>query len=75
MRGGLSCIYVETVIPQLDYVEKYWVSTENGLLVSAETWKKDTLIYRMTGYSVEQPVRSDADFTLPDGRLIHSLGA
>ena len=55
-KGGLSCIYVETVVDGLDYRERYWVSVDTGLLAAAETWDGDELVYRMSSYNLERPV-------------------
>lgn len=73
-RGGVNCIYVEKEDHELGYLERYWISVESGLLVSAETLKNDETVYRMTAYEVESPL-SDAQtyFTLPDGVQLHQL--
>ena len=73
-RGGLSCIYVETAPDSLGYVERYWISDTNGLLVSAETTSEEQLIYRMSAYTIERPVPEDAAFELPDGTVLHTVG-
>jgi len=73
-RGGISSIYVETEDKELGYLERYWISVESGLLVSAETLKNGEPIYRMTAYEVESPL-SDAEdrFMLPDGTRLHQV--
>lgn len=71
-RGDLPCIYVEVYQEELGYREKYWISVGSGLLVSAETYKEDQLVYQMTGYQVNRPLASGGDnFTLPDGTVLH----
>ena len=73
-RGGLACIYVETAPDALGYVERYWVSVDSGLLVSAETAQDGVLTYRMTAYAVERPAPAGTDFALPDGTVLHTVG-
>lgn len=72
-RGGLACVYVEVAEDELGYRERYWVSVEQGLLVSAETEKEEKVVLRMDAYSVEIPVRSGVSFTLPDGTALHEV--
>ena len=73
-RGGLACIYVETAPDALGYVERYWVSVDSGLLVSAETAQDGVLTYRMTAYAVERPAPAGTDFALPAGTVLHTVG-
>jgi len=71
-RGGVACIYVETLVDEFEYLERYWISVESGLLVAAETVRADQLIYSMTAYEVESPLADFGDrFTLPDGIVLH----
>lgn len=70
---GLSCIYVEVADEALGYLERYWIGVESGLLVSAETVKTGTVVYRMTSHTMEVPIPQDADFTLPDGTVLHEV--
>lgn len=73
-RGGVTCIYVETEDAELGYRDCYWVSVESGLLVSAETFKGENLVYRMTAYEVESPLTDVGNrFMLPDGTLLHQV--
>lgn len=87
LRGELPCIYVEVSQPELDYLERFWVSVESGLLVSSETLKAGELVYRMTSYEVVSPLVAPADsetelppadvedlFRLPDGTVLHQAG-
>jgi len=73
-REGLGCIFVEVAQNELGYRERYWISVERGLLVASETWKGETLILRSDAYSMEIPVRSDAEFKLPNGTILHEVG-
>lgn len=71
-RGGLPCIFVEVRQSELDYLERFWVSVESGLLVAAETEKDGAAVYRMSSYQVECPLTDAGEsFTLPDGEVLH----
>ena len=70
-KEGVSCIFVETVPDSQGYVERYWISTDSGLLSCAETRLEGQLIYRMSAFSVGRPVPGDASFVLPDGTVLH----
>lgn len=72
LRGGLPCVYVEVHEPELDYLERFWVSVESGLLVSSETVREGAVVYRMSSYQVESPLsEAESGFTLPDGTVLH----
>ena len=73
-RGGLACVWAETVPDALGYVETYWVAVDSGLLVSAETTLDGALTYRMTAYAVERPAPAGTAFQLPDGTVLHTTG-
>lgn len=64
------CIYVETAADTDDYVQRYWVSTQNGLLIAAEREQEGELVYRM--YAEELTASAaENDFTLPDGTVLY----
>ena len=65
---------METVPDSNGYVERYWISTDSGLLACAETTLEGQLIYRMSAFSVDRPVPENASFTLPDGTVLHDPG-
>lgn len=70
-KEQIPCIYIEATPAPLFYTERYWVSVETGLLVAAETYEGDKLIYRMEGYTDPiYPLPRSASFTLPDGTLL-----
>lgn len=70
-KEGIPCIYVEATPGPLFYTERFWVSTETGLLVAAETYENGTLLYRMEGYSkITTPLPQNTSFVLPDGTVI-----
>lgn len=68
------CIYVESKVEELGYLERYWVSVESGLLVAAQTLKDDQIIYSMDASGpVQTPCPSNVSFSLPDGTVLHSV--
>ena len=71
--GGLSCVYVEVAENELGYRDRYWISVESGLLVSAETLEGETLLSSMSAYTVERPVPPDTRYELPDGTVLHTV--
>ena len=74
LRGGIPCIYVEVTQERPDRLERYWVSVDSGLLVSAELEQEGKLVYRMTAYSsVTIPCPASASFSLPDGTSLHTV--
>lgn len=74
LRGDQTCIYVETTVDELGYLERYWVSVESGLLIASETLKGDQVIYSMSAYSpIQTPCPTDVVFSLPDGTVLHSF--
>ena len=73
-RGGLACVWAETVPDGLGYTERYWVAVDSGLLVSAETTLDGALVYRMTAYAVERPAPAGTAFELPNGTVLHTVG-
>lgn len=73
-RGGVACIYVQSEQPEEDYVRRWWVNIQSGLLISAETEKAGELVYRMMAYSaIQSPCPSTTEFALPDGTVKHTL--
>ena len=73
LRGSFPCVWVEVQLED-GLREQYWVSVDNGLLISAEMVRDEQLVYRMTAYSpVQSPCPSDASFQLPDGTVLHTL--
>ena len=71
--GSFPCVYVE-VQGTDGALERYWISTDNGLLISAERELNGTLVYRMTAYGqIQTPCPATASFALPDGQVLHSL--
>ena len=72
LRGSLPCVYVE-VQEESGALERYWVSTDSGLLISAEREVNGALVYRMTAYTqIQVPCPATASFALPDGEVLHA---
>lgn len=71
-RRGQPCVYVEAKAAELDYLERYWISVEDGLLVAAETVKEGQVVYSMYSYQIFSPLSGeDGVFSLPDGTVLH----
>ena len=72
-RESLPCVFVEAVTPELNYVERYWISETGGLLMAAETEKDGMLIYALSSREVVSPMEQTAGiFVLPDGTQLYS---
>jgi len=75
LRGDLPCILVEVQLSGSDLLQRFWVSVDSGLLVSAETEEDGQVVYRMTAYSpVQSPCPAGGSFALPDGTVLHTVG-
>lgn len=74
-RDGMPCVYAETSEDVLGYLERYWVSTDTGLLVGYETVKEGVVVQRMSAQDsgMQSPLQ-EADFSLPDGTVLHVVG-
>lgn len=71
---GYQCVFVEAKIAELDYLERYWVSTETGILVAAETTDNEgNLVYQMKEKKMTELESSDRTFALPDGTILHRI--
>ena len=67
------CVYLQVQVSDT-VVERYWISTDTGLLVSAEREQNGQLVYRMTAYTqVQTPCPTTASFALPDGTELHTV--
>ena len=67
MISDVDCIYVETYPDASDYVLRYWISVDTGLLTVAEKLVNEKPVYRMAALAVELMPPDTAEFTLPDG--------
>lgn len=72
-RDVWPCVYLQVQVSDT-VVERYWISTDTGLLVSAEREQNGQLVYRMTAYTqVQTPCPTTASFALPDGTELHTV--
>lgn len=72
-RDVWPCVYLQVQVSDT-VVERYWISTDTGLLVSAEREQSGQLVYRMTAYTqVQTPCPATASFALPDGTALHTV--
>lgn len=75
LRGDLPCILAEVRPAGSALLQRFWVSVDSGLLVSAESEEDGQLVYRMTAYTpVQSPCPADGSFALPDGKVLHRVG-
>ena len=75
LRGDIPGILITVQRAGSPSLQRFWVSVDNGLLVSAEMEEEEQLVYRMTAYSpVQSPCPADAKFSLPDGEVLHTVG-
>ena len=63
-EDGKWRILVAAVNPDFNYLDIYYISLDTGLLVGAEQWDGDTLIYRMTAGEADLSAPSDQLFLL-----------
>ncbi|MFI3252852.1 MAG: hypothetical protein R3Y63_00720 [Eubacteriales bacterium] len=68
-RHQVPCIYIEGKMPPLGFTQCFWVDAESGLLIAAEIYDAQTLIYAMEGFSPLEPY-DNHQFYLPDGKLL-----
>lgn len=73
-KNGFPCVYVEVAVPELAQVERYWVSSDTGLLMAAETEANGVVVYSMVAAAAEIPAPAWASFRLPDGTVLHTVG-
>lgn len=73
-KNGFPCVYAEVCVPELNQWERYWVSSDTGLLMAAETQVGETVVYTMAATAAEIPAPAWASFQLPDGTVLHTVG-
>ncbi len=72
LKGDIPCIYVQSLDEDSNALKHFWVSVDSGLLVSAELYREDTLLYRMSAPNpIQSPCPPNAQFQLPDGTVLH----
>ena len=71
-KSGVPCVYVRSLDADSGSVKDYWISVDSGLLVCAELYREDALIYRVSAFSpIQSPCPAEAAFRLPDGTVLH----
>ena len=73
LKGDIPCVYVRSLDGGSGNENHFWVSVDSGLLVCAELYREDALVYRMSALSpIQSPCPSDVRFALPDGTVLHA---
>ena len=73
-HGDLPCILAEVRPAGSRQLQRFWISVDSGLLVSAEAEEAGQVVYRMSAYApVQSPCPGDASFALPDGTVLHTV--
>jgi len=72
-KNGVPCVYVSIHIDGLEYEERYWVSTENGLLAAAQTVQDDAVLMEMAAGAAELPAPAGLEFAGPDRTVYHQV--
>lgn len=67
--NSIPTVYVETSVDELGYLERYWISVDNGLLVGAETLKGEQTVFRMRATDTTL-FQQEVDLSLPDGTVL-----
>lgn len=71
-RQGESCILVEYTSGELGYRSLVYISVSNGLLMGAETYDGDTLVYRMSSSEPSLATPDESVFAMPGSEEEHS---
>ena len=72
LKGDIPCVYVQSLDSGSGNVTHCWVSVDSGLLICAELYRENGLVYRMSALSpIQSPCPSDVRFALPDGTVLH----
>lgn len=66
-RNGELGVFVEFTYGRLGYRTRCFISAVNGLLLEAEQYDGDRLVYRMRTLDVDLTAPEESLFTLPDG--------
>ncbi len=64
-HNGIWCVYASYDTANFGYHTTLWVSAADGLLAAAESYDGETLIYRMTGGTVDASIPDDTVFLPP----------
>lgn len=72
LKGDVPCICVQSLDMTSNNQTYFWISVDSGLLVCAELYREDVLLYRMSAFSpIQSPCPASAAFRLPDGTVLH----
>ena len=66
---GVYCIYAEAREGE-DYISRYWVEVDSGLLIAAQRLWQMEPVYQMTVQSMDLAEPDISLFTLPDGQTL-----
>lgn len=64
------CLYVEVYEEMSGYRSLYYISVENGLLIGAQSFEGDMLVYSLSCDVLDMPDDLGDIFTLPDGKTV-----
>lgn len=64
------CLYVEVFEEISGYRSLYYISVENGLLIGAQSFEGETLVYSLSCDVLDVPESYGDILTLPDGKVI-----
>ena len=73
-ENGIYCIFVCTAPDSDGYWDQYWVSVSSGLLLKAERYINEELIYRFSASEPESDTPAEEMFLLPDGSVLSLSG-
>ena len=68
--SDIYCIAVETQDHRSGYRSLYYISVEDGLLVGAQSYEGDTLVYALTAEILPLTEDTNVLFRLPDGTVV-----
>lgn len=66
-RGDYQCIVAETENPNSGYIERWYISVENGLLVAAKGREGEELVYMIEITELSFEMSDQSVFLLPNG--------
>lgn len=72
LYNEIYCVFVETSDPNSGYRSLYYISVDDGLLVGAQSFDGDMLVYSLSVSVLDMPQDMNNVFRLPDGTVIKS---
>ena len=70
LYNEIYCVFVETVDPVSSYRNLYYISVNDGLLVGAQSFEGDMLVYSLSVSVLDMPQDTNGIFSLPDGTVV-----